>query len=137
MKNKSYSEMIKLKTFKERFQYLKLDGSVGEFTFNGSRFLNQAFYRSRQWNEARRKVILRDNGCEMALEDYPINGYIYIHHINPITKEDLMSLSSKIFDSENLVSLSFQTHNAIHYGSEESLPKGPAIRTANDTCLWR
>lgn len=137
MKNKSYSELVKLKTFKERFQYLKLDGAVGEFTFNGSRFLNQTFYRSRQWNEARHKVILRDNGCEMGLEDYPIFGYIYIHHINPITKDDLMRLSPRIFDLENLICLSFQTHNAIHYGSEESLPKGPAIRTANDTCLWR
>lgn len=137
MKNKSYSEMIKFNTFKERFQYLKLDGSVGEFTFNGSRYLNQTFYRSRQWNEARRKVIIRDNGCEMGLEDYPIPGYIYVHHINPITKEDLMNLSSKIFDPENLICLSFQTHNAIHYGSEECLPKDPAIRTANDTCLWR
>lgn len=137
MRTKMYSELTKLKTFEERFRYLKLDGVIGEFTFNGSRFLNQTFYRSRQWNDARRKVIIRDNGYEMGLDDYPINGYIYVHHINPITKEDLMKLSPKIFDPENLICLSFQTHNAIHYGNEETLPKGPAIRTANDTCLWR
>ena len=137
MKTKTYSELVKLKTFKERFQYLKLDGAVGEFTFNGSRFLNQTFYRSRQWNEARRKAIIRDNGCEMGLDDYPIPGHIYVHHINPITKKDLMKLSPKIFDPENLISLSFQTHNAIHYGSEECRPKELVIRTANDTCLWR
>ena len=137
MKIKTYSELVKLKTFKERFQYLKLDGAVGEFTFNGSRFLNQTFYKSREWKNVRSKVILRDNGCDMGLDDYPIPGYIYIHHINPITKEDLIKLSSKIFDPENLICLSFQTHNAVHYGNEETLPKGPAVRTTNDTCLWR
>lgn len=134
---KTYSEMIKMDSFEKRFEYLKLSGLVGEATFGGHRYLNQMLYQSDKWKSARREVILRDNGCDLAHPDYQINGSVYIHHINPITIDDILQERPCVFDLENLVSVSFRTHNAIHYGNSDLLPKGPVARTKNDTCLWR
>lgn len=134
---KTYSELIKLETFEERFLYLSLTGIVGETTFGGHRYLNQILYKTDEWKSTRREVIYRDGGYDLAHEDYLIVGSIYIHHINPITIDDILERRPCVFDLENLISTSFKTHNAIHYGSLDLLPKGPAKRTKNDTCLWR
>lgn len=134
---KTYSELIQFKNFEDRFNYLKLVGSVGEVTFGGHRFLNQTLYQSPEWKSTRRKVIVRDNGCDLAHEDYTIHGSVYIHHINPITIDDIMERRLCVFDLENLVCVSFRTHQAIHYGDEELLPKSLVVRRKNDTCLWR
>lgn len=135
--NKSYSELIKIETFEDRFEYLRLTGLVGETTFGGHRYLNQKLYQTDKWKRTRREVILRDNGCDLAHEDYPINGSIYIHHINPISIDDIMEERPCVFDLNNLISTSFKTHNAIHYGSKDLLPRGLTDRKKNDTCLWR
>lgn len=134
---KTYSELIKFSSFEDRFNYLCLIGIIGEMTFGGHRHLNQVLYQSEQWKRTRREVILRDDGCDLAHEDYPIGGSVYIHHINPISIEDILEERPCVFDLENLVCVSFKTHNAIHYGSEELLSKGLVIRTKNDTCPWR
>lgn len=134
---KRYSELIQIPTFEERFEYLKLNGIVGDFTFNGHRYLNQRLYRSNEWKPIRRRVIIRDQGCDLAQEGYEIAGQILIHHINPITIDDIVERRPCVFDLENLVCTSLNTHNAIHYSDEEILPKGLIIRTKNDTCLWR
>lgn len=134
---KTYSELITISSFEERFEYLSLSGIVGDITFGGHRYLNQKLYQSPEWKCIKSKVILRDNGCDLAHEDYPIEGHIYIHHINPISIEDILERRSCVFDLENLISTSSITHNAIHYGSEELLPRGPIVRTKNDTCPWR
>lgn len=134
---RTYSDLIKIPIFEDRFNYLNLDGVVGEATFGGHRNLNQILYQTEQWKRTRREVILRDNGCDLAHEDYPIGGSVYIHHINPISIEDILKERPCVLDLENLVCVSFKTHNAIHYGSEELLSKGPVIRTKNDTCPWR
>ena len=138
MMNKSYSELIKLPTFDERFYYLKLEGKVAEDTFGSHRYLNQTLYRSPEWKEIRRKVIMRDNACDMALDGYEIPSKVLIHHINQITPEDIYVRSDKIFDLDNLVCVSFKTHQAIHYG-DISLAKvdQPIERCMNDTCPWR
>lgn len=133
---KSYSELIRIPSFKERFNYLKLFGSVGEMTFAGHRYLNQKFYSQQSWRKTRREIILRDNGCDLGHEDYPINGAIYIHHINPITIDDLMYERDCVFDPDNLVCVSFNTHNSIHYGTDKTI-KEFKERTPHDTCLWR
>lgn len=108
---------------------------VGEFTFGGHRELNQILYRSPEWRKIRRQVILRDDGKDLSHPDYPIRGNIYIHHLNPITIEDILERRRNVFDEENLVCASFQTHNGIHYGT--LIPKEPIIRRKNDTCPWR
>lgn len=135
--NKEYSELIKIEKFEDRFRYLSLDGIIGNQTFGGHRYLNQKLYQSDKWKSIRRKVILRDNGCDLAHEDYSISGSIYIHHLNPIKIEDILKEHPCVFDLENLVCVSFKTHNAIHYGSENLLPKGLVVREIGDTCLWR
>lgn len=134
---KSYSELIRIPSFEERFQYLRINGIVGEETFGCDRYLNQIFYKSEEWKRIRRRVIIRDNGCDLAWEEYEIKGIIIIHHINPITKEDILDRSSKLFDLENLICTSVNTHKAIHYGNEEMLPKKIVERTMNDTCPWK
>ncbi len=134
---KSYSELIRIEKFEDRFDYLRLDGKVSEPTFGGHRYLNQILYQSDKWKSARREVILRDNGCDLAHEDYQISGSIYIHHLNPITIDDILKERPCVFDLENLVCTTFRTHNAIHYGSENLLQKGLIVRKKNDTCLWR
>ena len=134
---KSYSELIRIPSFEERFQYLRINGIVGEETFGCDRYLNQIFYKSEEWKRIRRRVIIRDNGCDLAWEEYEIKGIIIIHHINPITKEDILDRSSKLFDLENIICTSINTHKAIHYGNEEMLPKKIVERTMNDTCPWK
>lgn len=134
---KTYSELIKIESFKDRFEYLKLTGSIGKTTFGGHRYLNQMLYQSDKWKTTRREVILRDMGRDLAHKDYPINGSVYIHHINPITVDDILDERPCVFDLDNLISTTFKTHNAIHYGSEELLPKGFVERKKNDTCPWR
>lgn len=137
MKTRSYAEMLKLKTFDERLKYLMLDGAVGEEVFGFERYLNQQFYRSLSWKTARREAIIRDNGCDLAIDDRPIFGKIYVHHINPITKDDLTSESPLLTDLDNLVTVSFNTHQAITYGTENPIPKPAPVRKQNDTCPWR
>lgn len=135
--NRSYKEIICLETFQDRFEYLKCFGNVGDLTFGGHRYLNQLLYSSKQWKDVRNRVIIRDDGFDLAHCDYPISGSIYIHHINPITIEDIMDNNPIVFDMNNLISTSFQTHNAIHYGNEKHIITGPAIRKPNDTCPWK
>lgn len=135
--NKSYSELISLKTFKERYDYLKIRQRVGDTTFGGSRYLNQTFYTSPQWKDFRNQIIIRDCGCDLAMDGFEIKGKIYIHHITPITKDDLLKRSPLLMDEENVVCVSFDTHQAIHYGDENLLPQLPIERRPNDTIPWR
>lgn len=137
MTRKCYTELSKLTTFNERFNYLKLDGIVGEETFGYDRILNQLLYKSKKWRKVRDKVLIRDNGGDLGLEDYPINGRAIIHHMNPITVEDVLNDKPEIFDPEYLITVSNSTHNAIHFSNENNLQKDPIERTQNDTCLWR
>lgn len=137
MTKRSYSEMIKIGSFEDRFKYLQTTQPIGLSTFGGHRYLNQVLYSSQEWKKVRQNVILRDNGCDLAHEDYPIYGSsVYIHHINPITIEDILNKRHCVFDMENLVCVSFKTHNAIHYSNDQPYDK-IAIRSAGDTCLWR
>lgn len=137
MTRKCYTELSKLTTFNERFNYLKLDGIVGEETFGYDRILNQLLYKSKKWRKVRDEVLIRDNGGDLGLEDYPINGRAIIHHMNPITIEDVLNDKPEIFDPEYLITVSNSTHNAIHFSNENNLQKDPIERTQNDTCLWR
>ena len=137
MSIKRYSELIALPTFEERFRYLKLDGKVGEDTFGFDRYLNQVFYRSQKWKSIRDYVIVRDNGCDLAMEGYEIHGRILIHHMNPISLRDLETESEFLLDPEYLITTVHNTHNAIHYGDENLLFTVPVERTKNDTCLWK
>lgn len=137
MSIKRYSELISLPMFKDRFEYLKLNGRVGDFTFNGHRYLNQRLYQCSEWKSIRRRVIVRDGGFDLACEDYEIFGNILVHHLNPITVADVVERKPCVFDLENLVCVSMDTHNAIHYGDGKLLSKDLIIRTKNDTCLWR
>ena len=137
MTRKCYTELSKLPTFNERFNYLKLDGIVGEETFGYDRILNQLLYKSKKWKKVRDEVLIRDNGGDLGLEDYPINGRAIIHHMNPITVEDVLNDKPEIFDPEYLITVSNSTHNAIHFSNENNLQKDPIERTQNDTCLWR
>lgn len=140
MMTKSYEELSKLTTFEERFRYLKLDGVVGAETFGSDRYLNQILYQdssSSGWRSVRRKVILRDNGNDLGCDDRPINGRVIVHHLNPISKEDILNRDPKIFDLNNLICVSHNTHLAIHYGSEDLLMKDPIERKPNDTCPWK
>lgn len=132
-----YSELIQIPTFKERYDYLKLgDGHIGEDTFGWLRYLNQDFYRSKEWKTLRNHIIVRDLGCDMALDGFTIFGRIYIHHMNPIVPEDIRDQTAFLLDPEYLVCVSYDTHQAIHYGVEERLPKPPTVRTPGDTIFW-
>lgn len=133
-----YSELRMLKTFEERFEYLKVIGQVAEETFGSMRFFNQNFYTSQIWKSIRNQVILRDNGCDLGIEDRPINGrMIIIHHMNPITLDDIQNMTPNLIDPEFLICVSQNTHQALHYGDEKILPKGPIERFPNDTSPWR
>ena len=134
---KTYSELILLTTFKERFEYLKLSGVVGRDTFGFDRYLNQQFYRTSEWKKVRDAVIIRDNGCDLGVEGYEIHDRIIIHHLNPITVNDVIKHSDWIVDPNQLICTSFRTHNAIHYGDISLIDKQPTIRKPNDTCPWR
>ena len=139
MITKSYSELQLIDSFMDRFEYLKLnDKQVGEETFGCNRYLNQIFYKSSDWLRVRDFVIVRDNGCDLGMKDRPINGLIIVHHINPITKEDLLNLSPKLFDPNNLICCSKLTHDQIHYGDGSMLIQDqPLERYENDTIPWR
>lgn len=134
---KTYTELSKLKTLEERFEYLKLDSVVGKTTFGWDRYLNQKFYSSKEWKKLRNKLIIRDNGSELGLEEYPINGKIVIHHMNPINVYDILDLTEYLSSPEYLICMSVQMHNAIHYGDINLIPKGPITRFPGDTCPWR
>lgn len=135
---RTYSELITLPTFEERFQYLRLDGQVGAETFGFDRYLNQIFYRTdKEWLSIRDYVIIRDNGCDLGILDRQIHGRIFVHHMNPITKEDILKRTRYLLDPEYLICTIKLTHDAIHYGDENLLLKDPIERTRNDTCPWR
>lgn len=137
-KNRSYSELMKLKTFEERFEYLKLDGKVGEETFGYDRILNQMLYKDPVWRkEVRPRIIKRDGGYDLGCKDREIGGNVLVHHINPITVDDILRRDPKVFDDENLISTALLTHNAIHYSNEDILMKDPVERKPNDTCPWK
>lgn len=134
---RTYSELITLPTFKERFQYLQLSGSVGANTFGYDRYLNQLFYRSPEWKQLRDEIIIRDNGCDLAMDGYDIYGRIIIHHLNPLVKDDILNRSEYLLNPEFLVCTTHNTHNAIHYGDESLLITEPIVRSRNDTCPWK
>ena len=138
MKIRTYEELSKLKTFEERYEYLKLDGSVGEETFGFDRYLNQKFYKyDPDWKKVRDEVIFRDNGCDLGIEGREINGLILVHHMNPITKDDILNRSEYLLNPNYLITTIKSTHDAIHYGSSDLLMKDPVVRSKNDTCPWR
>ena len=132
-----YSQLKQLQTFEERYDYLKLGGVVGEDTFGFDRYLNQNFYRSREWKRVRDEVIMRDNGCDLGIDGHEIRGKILIHHMNPITSEDIHRVSDYLLNPEYLICVTHHTHNAIHYGDESLIVTAPIERTQNDTCPWR
>lgn len=135
---RTYTELSKLQTFEERYEYLKIGGSVGEETFGFDRYLNQMFYKSKEWIAVRNFVIARDNGCDLGIPGREIVGNkILVHHINPITKEDILNNSEFLLNPEYLISTTKNTHDAIHYGTDELLNEIPIERTKNDTCPWR
>ncbi len=134
---KTYSELIEIPTFEKRYHYLKLSGTVGEDTFGFKRWINQEFYHSSEWLKFRDRIILRDAGCDLAAEGFEIYGSIIIHHINPITYEDILNQNPCIFDPNNAVCTRLSTHNAIHYGNEMFLTVTPVERSRNDTCPWK
>lgn len=137
MSIKTYSELSELSTFKERFEYLKLNGQVCKETFGFDRYLNQRFYKSKEWKRIRDKIIIRDNGCDLGIEGHEINGRIIIHHMNPIMLKDITAFSDFLMNPEYLITTIHQTHNAIHYGDDSLLTIAPIERNRNDTCPWR
>lgn len=134
---RTYNELMLLSTFEERFEYLKLSGRVGEETFGFDRWLNQKFYRSAEWKHLRDQVIIRDNGCDLGVEGREIYGKILIHHMNPISKKDILERTDLLLNPMYLISVTKQTHDAIHYSDESILMKDPIVRSRNDTCPWR
>lgn len=134
---RTYSDLITLPTFEERYRYLKLDGRIGDDTFGFDRYLNQKFYRSAEWKRIRDQVIIRDNGCDLGIEDRVIYGRVLIHHMNPINVSDIRYLTDRLLNPEYLICVTHKTHNAIHYGDEDLLVTTPIIRTKYDTCPWK
>lgn len=134
---RTYSELITLPTFEDRYRYLQLNGAVGKDTFGFDRYINQQFYRSKEWQRIRDEVIIRDNACDLGMEGYEIHGRIYVHHMNPIMVRDIQSNSDYLMNPEFLICTTHRTHNAIHYGDENLLARAPIERTKNDTCPWR
>ena len=148
MSIRTYSELITIPTFEERFKYLQLGGQVGKETFGYDRYLNQILYNSQDWRRFRNKIIMRDNACDLAHEEHEIPSWrdkdgrlhgpkILIHHINPIIVDDVLDRNPAVFDPENVITTILATHNAIHYGDESLLPRAPKERERNDTCPWR
>lgn len=133
---KSYSDLRRLDTIQERYDYLKIGGSVGATTFGSDRWINQRFYSSGVWRRARDQVIVRDGGCDLGIEEYQIHKGLYIHHMNPLTVDQLREGDDSILDPEFLITVAFKTHNAIHYGDDSLLPRPPVVRRAGDTKLW-
>lgn len=134
---KNYTELIKLKNFIDRFEYLKLDGTVGQDTFGFERYLNQGFYHSAEWRAIRDQVIARDLGCDLGIDGYEIHGRIYIHHMNPITVDDIRKITEYLLDPEYLICTTHETHNALHFGDASLLVTEPVVRTPFDTCPWK
>lgn len=134
---RTYSELILLPTFQERYEYLKIKGRVGEETFGSDRYLNQLFYKGQEWLSVRDEVIIRDGGCDLGIEGRELDSYIIVHHMNPITKEDILNRTEILLDPEYLICVSKRTHDAIHYGDSGLLIPDPIIRTKNDTCPWK
>ena len=137
MNIRRYSELIQIPTFEERFEYLRLDGQVGADTFGSDRYLNQIFYKSPEWKKIRDEIIIRDQCCDLAMPGYDIHGPVLIHHLNPITKEDILSRTDLLLNPEYLVCTIQSTHNAIHYGDVNLLITNPIERKPNDTCPWK
>ena len=137
MINKTYSELCRLDAFRDRYLYLKLSGSVGESTFGFDRYLNQLLYKSDEWKQCRRDIIIRDNGCDLGCKGFDIHGKILVHHINPITIEDIINRNPKVFDPENLITTTHNTHLAMHYGDEDLLVQNLVERSKNDMCPWK
>ena len=133
---RTYSELRRLNMFEERYHYLKLGGVLGEITFGFDRWINQRFYRSQEWKSVRNFVITRDNGCDLGILGYEIHSGLIVHHMNPISAEDLKHGEEWILDSNYLITTTIRTHNAIHYGDESLLPRGPIERKSGDTTLW-
>lgn len=134
---RTYHELISLPSFEERYEYLKLIGKVGAETFGYDRYLNQVLYRSSEWKRIRDKVIIRDDGCDLACSDRQIYGRVIIHHMNPLSKKDIVDKTDLLFNPEYLICVSHETHNAIHYGNVSQISKDPVERKPNDTCPWR
>lgn len=132
-----YSDLILLTTFKERYDYLRLGGTVGKETFGYDRYLNQILYTSVEWRNFRRQIIIRDNGCDLGCDGFELFSRIFVHHINPITAEDVINRSPIVFDPENVITTSHNTHQAIHYGDETLLPLLTVERSRYDTCPWK
>lgn len=137
MSIKTYSEVIRLPTFLERYEYLRIGGRVGSETFGHDRYLNQILYNSHEWRSFKRKIILRDEGRDLACEGFEIYERVFVHHINPVSVDDIINKDPKIFDPNNVITTSFNTHNAIHYGDKNLLMLEPIERTKNDTSPWR
>lgn len=135
-KIRTYSELCQLETFEERYHYLRLNGILGVRTFGFDRWINQQFYRSLQWKVVRDRVIIRDNGCDLGVFGYEIHQDLLVHHMNPIVLKDLEEDYDSLIDPNFLITTSLQTHNAIHYGDESQLPRGPVVRKLGDTTLW-
>ena len=134
---RTYTELLQLNTFEDRFNYLNLNGVVGEETFGYERRLNQMFYKSNEWKDIRRDVIIRDMSCDLGIAGHYINNHVIIHHINPITIQDILERSVFAIDPEYLICTTHRTHNALHYGNLRDLYLKPITRTLNDTCPWR
>jgi len=134
---RTYDELSQIESFLDRFEYLKLGGAVGRETFGYDRYLNQMFYRSPEWKKIRNLVILRDNGCDLGVDGYEIQGRVYIHHLNPVSQNDILNRSEILLDPNYLICTTHETHNAIHYGDSDLLMTEPVIRLPNDTCPWR
>lgn len=134
---RTYSELCKLQTFKERYEYLRLEGQVGQSTFGFDRYLNQIFYKTPEWRSMRDKIIIRDNGCDLGIEGREIHGRIYIHHMNPIFVKDIVDRTDVLLNPEYLIAASFDTHQAIHYSDDGLIIPDPIERRPNDTCLWK
>ena len=135
--NRCYTDLIQLPTFQERYEYLRLGGIVGQDTFGFDRYLNQKFYQSYEWKKIRRDVIIRDEGRDLGMEGYELQGNIFVHHMNPMVPSDLMDVPDWILDPEYLICVSKRTHDAIHFGDASLLPKLPIERTPNDMCPWK
>lgn len=136
MRIKTYSELSRLETIEDRYKYLRLSAGVGEPTFALERYVNQQFYRSTQWQQIRNHIIVRDNGCDLGVDGYEVHGRLTIHHMNPMTVDDIRDGNEAILDPEYLIAVAHRTHNAIHYGDERQLPRPPVERRAGDTKLW-
>lgn len=133
---KTYRELRRRETFEDRYDYLRLHGEVGRSTFGFDRYLNQSFYSSREWKRTRDFVIIRDNGCDLGIPGYEIHSRLLVHHMNPLMIQDIIQGSEEILDPEYLITTTHRTHNAIHYGDERLLPRGPVERRPGDTKLW-